>query len=143
MSGIVQVIQAPKNLSFKQKLEILLKPTAEWDPSGRPCWTPAVKGSRNSRTSITKTRVLINGVPIDGISSDDAMQLCECPSASRLSQNSNGGTTSEEVIFFPIHRSVNSNEENFNFSVYFIMFKILNYKLRINPWVNPCTSCSK
>lgn len=98
ISGILQIIQAPRNLSFIQKLKVLIKPTAEWDQLSRPGGQR--KGSRNSCTNMTKTTVLINGVPMDGISSDDAIQLCECPSASKLSQNSDGGATSDEVILF-------------------------------------------
>lgn len=99
ISGIVQVIQAPNTLTFAQKIKLLIRPTAEWESSGRPCWIPPKKENRNSCTNITKTRVLINGVPMDGTCSDEAMQLCECPSSSKISQNSDGGVTSDEVIF--------------------------------------------
>lgn len=99
ISGIVQLTQAPGNLSFTQKLKLLIKPTAEWDLCSRTEGGHQ-KGHRNSRCAITKTTVLINGVPIsDAASSEDAMQLCECPSASKLSQKSDDGATSDDVIF--------------------------------------------
>lgn len=95
ISGIVQITQAPKSLSFGQKLKTLIKPTAEWDLCSRTGGHN--KGHRNSRGNITKTTVLVNGLPIDGTSNEDAMQLCECPSASKLSQKSDDGGTSDEV----------------------------------------------
>lgn len=101
ISGIVQITQAPKNLSFIQKLKLLIKPTEEWDLCSRARGGQQ-KGNRNSCTKITKTTVLINGVPMDGASSDEAMQLCECPSASKISQNSDGGATSDEAIILLI-----------------------------------------
>lgn len=101
ISGIVQITQAPKNLSFTQKLKILMKPTEEWDLCSRSRGGQQ-KVIRNSCTNVTKTTVLVNGVPVDGISNDEAMQLCECPSASKISQNSDGGATSDEVIILLI-----------------------------------------
>lgn len=105
ISGIVQITQAPKDLSFTEKLKILIKPTAEWDSSSRSGGSNGSnvsngqpKSTSNTNTNITKTTVLINGVPIDGTSSDEAMQLCECPSASKISQNSD--VTSDEAIYF-------------------------------------------
>lgn len=98
ISGIVQITQAPKDLSFTQKLNILIKPTAEWDLSSRSGGQK--KGATNSCANMVTTTVLLNGVPMDGTSSEEAMQLCECPSASKISQNSDGGQTSDEAINF-------------------------------------------
>lgn len=98
ISGIIQITQAPKDLSFTQKLKMLIQPTAEWNLLSRPGGHR--KGSRNSCTNITKTTLLINGVPMDGFSCDDAMQLYECPSSSKISQNSDGGGTSDEANLF-------------------------------------------
>lgn len=97
ISGIIQVLQAPNSLTFVQKIQILIRPTSEWESSGRPCWIPPKKENRNSFTNITTT-VLINGVPMDGVSSDEALQLCECPSSSKISHNSDGVTSDEVII---------------------------------------------
>lgn len=97
ISGIVQITQAPKTLSLGQKLKTLIKPTAEWELGSRTGGHQ--KGPRNSRGNIMKTTVLINGVPVDGTSNDDVMQLCECPSASKLSQKSDDGATSDEANY--------------------------------------------
>lgn len=95
ISAIVQVTQAPSNLSFTEKLTELIKPTAEWDLCSRSGGQQ--RGKRNSRGNIVKTTVLINGVPIEVASGDVAIQLSECPSASKLSQRSDDGATSDDV----------------------------------------------
>lgn len=66
LTGIVQVVRAPKELTFCEKIRSLCRPTAEWGPSGRPCWVPLDLKAINSYSSASQTRVLINGVPIDG-----------------------------------------------------------------------------
>ncbi|KAG4070471.1 hypothetical protein HA402_005703 [Bradysia odoriphaga] len=108
-SAIVQVTQAPANLSFTQKLIILVKPTAEWDLCSRSGGGQQ-RGKRNSRCNITKTTVLINGVPMDVTSNEDVMQLCECPSASKLSQKSDDGATSDD--FNEINVLINTKSSN-------------------------------
>lgn len=74
-TGLVQIVRAPREMSFCEKLKSLLRPTAEWGPAGRPCWTPADLKNISSYSNISLTRVLINGIPIDTLLSDDAMQL--------------------------------------------------------------------
>lgn len=64
--GVVQVLRAPAELTLREKLRMLLRPTAEWGPSGRPCWTPVDLRAVSSYSSATYTRVLINGVPPPG-----------------------------------------------------------------------------
>lgn len=58
--GVVQVVQAPRELTLCERLRSLLRPTAEWGPSGRPCWTPVDLRAISSYSSATYTRVLIN-----------------------------------------------------------------------------------
>lgn len=58
--GVVQVCKAPRELTLREKLRLLLRPTAEWGPSGRPCWTPVDLRAISSYSSATYTRVLIN-----------------------------------------------------------------------------------
>lgn len=75
ITAIVQLFTAPKNMTFMEKLRSLIRPTAEWGPAGRPCWTPPDLKNNSSYSSVSHTRVLINGVPMDTVATDDVMQL--------------------------------------------------------------------
>lgn len=73
----MEIYQAPSNLSFREKIIFLLKPTAEWGPAGQPIWIPPNRsGMTSNYSSVTNTMVLVNGMPVDSLASDtDVMQL--------------------------------------------------------------------
>lgn len=70
ITAIIQLFKAPKNMAFCEKMHSLMRPTAEWGPSGQPCWTAPDMINNSSYSSVSHARVLINVVP-----SDEAMQL--------------------------------------------------------------------
>ncbi|XP_055701894.1 sodium- and chloride-dependent glycine transporter 1-like [Phlebotomus papatasi] len=63
VAAIQQIILAPHNLTFLEKIKLLIKPTAEWGPAGNPRYMdPSMQRYEN----VTNTVVLVNGMPIDG-----------------------------------------------------------------------------
>ncbi|XP_055380801.1 sodium- and chloride-dependent glycine transporter 1 [Condylostylus longicornis] len=62
ITAIIQLFDAPANLSLCEKLRSQMRPTAEWGPAGQPCYIPPnVKYLSNTYDSVTNTRVLIDG----------------------------------------------------------------------------------
>lgn len=61
-----QICKAPKQLTFKERLKLLLRPTAEWGPAGRPCVNlHAERYDSQNYDVVANTQVLINGMPTD------------------------------------------------------------------------------
>uniref|UniRef100_W8B744 Transporter n=6 Tax=Ceratitis capitata TaxID=7213 RepID=W8B744_CERCA len=61
-----QFCKAPKQLTIKERLKLLLRPTAEWGPAGRPCVNlHAERYDSQNYDVVANTQVLINGLPAD------------------------------------------------------------------------------
>lgn len=69
LTATQQTLQAPKNLTFMEKVRTLLRPTAEWGPAGRPCCIIPSNSKQqhesNRYDSVATSRILTNGVPSD------------------------------------------------------------------------------
>ncbi|CAD7087923.1 unnamed protein product [Hermetia illucens] len=69
LTATQQTLQAPKNLTFMEKVRTLLRPTAEWGPAGRPCCIIPSNSKQqhesNRYDSVATGRILTNGVPSD------------------------------------------------------------------------------
>lgn len=73
-TGIQQFLKAPDNLTFCEKLRLLMKPTPEWGPAGRPCasMTDSRYSPSNTYDCVSNTRILLNGIPAaDGVHIND------------------------------------------------------------------------
>ncbi|KAM8711134.1 hypothetical protein ACLKA7_000293 [Drosophila subpalustris] len=71
--GVQQVFKAPKHLSLKDRLKLLLRPTAEWGPAGRPCVNlHAERYQSQNYDGVTNTQILISGAPLEVIPYEDA-----------------------------------------------------------------------
>lgn len=74
VTAIQQYLKAPGNLSFCEKLKALMKPTPEWGPAGRPCPSMSTADrypSSNTYDCVSNTRILLNGIPADGVHIND------------------------------------------------------------------------
>lgn len=73
VTGIQQYLKAPANLTFVEKLTALMKPTPEWGPAGRPCasMTDRYSSSNTYDCVSSNTRILLNGIPADGVHIND------------------------------------------------------------------------
>ncbi|KAH8308740.1 hypothetical protein KR059_001114 [Drosophila kikkawai] len=59
-----EIWQAPKNLSFRERIKYLLKPTAEWGPAGRPCVNlHAERYQSQNYDGVTNNQILIEHDP--------------------------------------------------------------------------------
>uniref|UniRef100_A0A7G3B2K5 Uncharacterized protein n=2 Tax=Lutzomyia longipalpis TaxID=7200 RepID=A0A7G3B2K5_LUTLO len=78
VAAILQIIQAPRNLTFIEKIKLLTKPTPEWGPAGNPRF---IDTSTQRYENVPSTVVLVNGLPIDGngmrtmFDEDEGLQL--------------------------------------------------------------------
>ncbi|KAH8402405.1 hypothetical protein KR009_011847 [Drosophila setifemur] len=59
-----EIWKAPKELSIKERIKYLLKPTAEWGPAGRPCVNlHAERYQSQNYDGVTNTQILIEADP--------------------------------------------------------------------------------
>ncbi|KAH8321843.1 hypothetical protein KR067_006105 [Drosophila pandora] len=59
-----EIWKAPKQLSFRERIKLLLQPTAEWGPAGRPCVNlHAERYQSQNYDGVTNTQILIEKEP--------------------------------------------------------------------------------
>ncbi|XP_030554579.1 sodium- and chloride-dependent glycine transporter 1, partial [Drosophila novamexicana] len=89
--GVQQIFKAPKHLSFRERIKVLMRPTAEWGPAGRPCVNlHAERYQSQNYDGVTNTQILISGAPTDVMPYEDALPGPSIlKTSAKLSGNSN------------------------------------------------------